>query len=43
LEQLRALENGLSIKVVINDNTARGIDTPEDYECFVARMERLRT
>ena len=43
LEQLRALENGLSIKVVINDNTARGIDTPEDYECFVARMERPRT
>jgi len=40
LEQLRALENGLRIKVVINNNHARGVDTPEDYEHFVARMER---
>jgi hypothetical protein len=27
--------------VVINNNHARGVDTPEDYEHFVARMERL--
>jgi len=39
LEQLRALENGFSIKVILTDNTARGIDTPEDYKQFLARMK----
>lgn len=38
LEQLRALEHGLSIKVVVTPNAARGVDTPEDYEYFVARI-----
>ena len=32
LEQLRALENGISIKVLVTDKTTVGIDTPEDLE-----------
>ena len=37
LEQLRALENGISIGVGIVEHPAEGIDTPEQYEAFVAR------
>jgi 3-deoxy-manno-octulosonate cytidylyltransferase (CMP-KDO synthetase) len=37
LEQLRALENGVRIKVVITDSGSPGVDTPEDAR----RMERL--
>jgi 3-deoxy-manno-octulosonate cytidylyltransferase (CMP-KDO synthetase) len=38
LEQLRVLENGHTIAVgVVHDPTV-GIDTPEDYKAFVARM-----
>jgi 3-deoxy-manno-octulosonate cytidylyltransferase (CMP-KDO synthetase) len=37
LEQLRALENGIEIKVVRVEHEAVGVDTPED----VARIERL--
>ncbi len=37
LEQLRALENGWSIRVGIVGESAAGIDTPEDYRAFVAR------
>lgn len=37
LEQLRALENGFRIRVGVIDEPAIGIDTPEDYERFVAR------
>jgi 3-deoxy-manno-octulosonate cytidylyltransferase (CMP-KDO synthetase) len=38
LEQLRVLENGHAIAVgVVHDPTV-GIDTPEDYRAFVARM-----
>jgi 3-deoxy-manno-octulosonate cytidylyltransferase (CMP-KDO synthetase) len=38
LEQLRVLENGASILVAVTEHAASGIDTPEDYAAFVARM-----
>ncbi len=37
LEQLRALENGARIRVLITEHEAQGVDTPED----VAAVERL--
>lgn len=37
LEQLRALENGLKIRVVVTDTKSIGVDTPED----AAEVERL--
>jgi 3-deoxy-manno-octulosonate cytidylyltransferase (CMP-KDO synthetase) len=37
LEQLRALENGVRIKVVMTDSGSPGVDTPEDAQ----RIERL--
>ena len=37
LEQLRALESGFDIAVGVTDYHGRGIDTPSDYEAFVAR------
>ena len=39
LEQLRALKNGMKIKVAITDLNPTGIDTIEDYEKFKAIME----
>ena len=36
LEQLRALENGMSVGVAVVPSAARGIDTPRD----LARVER---
>lgn len=40
LEQLRALEMGLAIGIVLTTNHALGIDTPDDYARFVARSAR---
>jgi len=40
LEQLRALEYGRRIAVGVVDHYAAGIDTPADYEAFVARCAR---
>lgn len=37
LEQLRALEHGIRIKVVINSHTSPGVDVPED----IAKVEAL--
>jgi 3-deoxy-manno-octulosonate cytidylyltransferase (CMP-KDO synthetase) len=37
LEQLRWLEAGYSIKVVVVEHRSVGIDTPEDYAAFVQR------
>ncbi|MFC4995162.1 3-deoxy-manno-octulosonate cytidylyltransferase [Rubritalea tangerina] len=34
LEQLRALENGARIKVIITDDTSGGVDTPEQAEAL---------
>lgn len=36
LEQLRALEHGHTIRLAVVDYAGCGIDTPEDYERFVA-------
>jgi 3-deoxy-manno-octulosonate cytidylyltransferase (CMP-KDO synthetase) len=37
LEQLRAIENGVRIRVGLIEETPQGIDTPEDYRRFVER------
>ena len=39
LEQLRALQNGMRIKVAVVDNIPVGIDTMEDFEHFKAIVE----
>ena len=40
LEQLRALQNGMKIKVSIVNNVPVGIDTLEDFEKFKAMVEK---
>ena len=40
LEQLRALQNGMKIKIAIVDNIPVGIDTMEDFEKFKKMVER---
>ena len=37
LEQLRALENGVKIRVVVSETNSLGVDTPED----ATEVERL--
>ncbi len=39
LEQLRAIEHGYAIAVVKTEVRHHGIDTPEQYEAFVARCQ----
>ena len=39
LEQLRALEHGYRIVAAVIDYAGGGIDTPEDYEAFVKRLQ----
>ena len=39
LEQLRALQNGMKIKVAVVDNVPVGIDTMEDFEHFKSMIE----
>ncbi len=39
LEQLRALQNGMKIRVAVVDNAPVGIDTMEDFEKFKAMVE----
>ena len=39
LEQLRALENGIGIKVVTTSLTTIGVDTPEDLEKAEASLK----
>jgi len=43
LEQLRALENDISISVTIVERASHGIDTPQQYEAFVRRFRQLAT
>lgn len=38
LEQLRALEHGKSIGVLLTERVTHGIDTPEQYAAFVKRV-----
>ncbi len=40
LEQLRVLERGYAMAVEVVEHAAVGIDTPQDYEQFVARWRR---
>ena len=40
LEQLRALEHGMRIRVLETRRASRSIDTPEDYRRFVRRHRR---
>ncbi|MCQ2738732.1 MAG: 3-deoxy-manno-octulosonate cytidylyltransferase [bacterium] len=40
LEQLRALQNGMKIKVAIVNNIPVGIDTKEDFEKFKSMVEK---
>ncbi|MDZ4819190.1 MAG: 3-deoxy-manno-octulosonate cytidylyltransferase, partial [Planctomycetota bacterium] len=42
LEQLRVLENGHAILVGVIDEPTVGIDTPADYQDFVARWRTAR-
>lgn len=39
LEQLRALERGAPIGVVVVQRATHGIDTPEQYDAFVSRFQ----
>ena len=39
LEQLRVLENGIALAVEVVQRACVGIDTPEEYEQFVARWQ----
>ena len=40
LEQLRWLENGRRMRVLVTDSRPGGIDTPESYAAFVARYRK---
>jgi len=42
LEQLRWLENGRRMRVLVTDRRPAGIDTPDDYAAFVARYKKQR-
>jgi 3-deoxy-manno-octulosonate cytidylyltransferase (CMP-KDO synthetase) len=42
LEQLRVLEHGFRIAVAVRPSTATGIDTPEQYDAFVARWQAVQ-
>ena len=42
LEQLRWLENGRRMRVLVTDRRPAGIDTPDDYAAFVARYRKTK-
>jgi 3-deoxy-manno-octulosonate cytidylyltransferase (CMP-KDO synthetase) len=39
LEQLRALENGFRIKVVVTEHESFGVDIPDDLSRILSRLE----
>ncbi|MFQ5601490.1 MAG: 3-deoxy-manno-octulosonate cytidylyltransferase [Candidatus Krumholzibacteriia bacterium] len=41
LEQLRALENGIPIHVMVTQHESVGVDTPEDLKAVAMRLDRL--
>ncbi|UCE04299.1 MAG: 3-deoxy-manno-octulosonate cytidylyltransferase [Candidatus Latescibacterota bacterium] len=41
LEQLRALENGMPIHVVVTQHDTIGVDTPEDLKAVASRLPRF--
>jgi 3-deoxy-manno-octulosonate cytidylyltransferase (CMP-KDO synthetase) len=38
LEQLRALENGMRIRVHVSEHESIGVDTPEDLKAVARRL-----
>ena len=40
LEQLRLLENGIAIQVVVTDYGSIGVDTPADLEAVIQIMKK---
>ena len=40
LEQLRALENGMSIEMILISKESLSIDTASDYDRAIKRIER---
>ena len=42
LEQLRWLEHGRRIRVLVTDHRPAGVDTPEDYAAFVERRRKAQ-
>ena len=41
LEQLKVLENGHKIKVIVVEHEAHGVDEPEDVEKIEDKMRKL--
>ncbi len=41
LEQLKVLENGYKIKVIVVDHKAHGVDEPEDVAVIEQKMREL--
>lgn len=41
LEQLKVLENGYKIKVIVVDHKAHGVDEPEDVAVIERKMVEL--
>jgi len=40
LEQMRAIDNGIRLRAVVASHRGVGIDTPDDYDAFVERVNK---